>query len=151
MHEVLCGLMNTEHQFEFQLPEPPRFKVQGSFIRHILNYTGYNQKWNALSALLRLHWMIQHDAFKTWPAHRMQVKPCANISGLYQHWTGPCTEIPLRCSQGPWYDGTGMWMKRHVESMLLSSRIILWCWQPRILRALLFWEVVDLLGCWRSI
>ncbi len=22
------------------------FKVQGSFIRHILNYTGYNQQWN---------------------------------------------------------------------------------------------------------
>ncbi len=21
-------------------------KVQGSFIRHILNYTGYNQEWN---------------------------------------------------------------------------------------------------------
>ncbi len=23
-----------------------RFKVQGLFIRHIINYTGYNQKWN---------------------------------------------------------------------------------------------------------
>lgn len=87
-------------------------------------------------------------SLKKWPDHRMQVKPCVNISGLYQctHWLlmnrGPCTEISLRCLQGPWYDGTGMWMKRHVESMLLSSRITLWCWQPRIQRALLFWEKI---------
>lgn len=135
------GLTQEVREFELQLTEPP---------------------WPCQPCSDSTEWYSMMP-LKNQPDHRMQVKPCANISGLYQHthWLltgapepGPCTEIPLRCLQGPWYDGTGMWMKRHVESMLLSSRIMLWCWQPWIQRALLFWEeIVPNLaaGCWLAL
>ncbi len=34
-----------------------RFKVQGFFICHIINYTGYNQKWNVKFSIISHFWV----------------------------------------------------------------------------------------------
>ncbi len=41
----------------------PRFKVQGLFIRHILNYTGYNQKLN-VNQVRSAQWTVEKNEIK---------------------------------------------------------------------------------------
>ncbi len=42
-----------------------RFKVQGFFIRHIINYTGYNQKWN-VNQIRSAQWTVQKNKNKNY-------------------------------------------------------------------------------------
>ncbi len=39
------------------------YKVQGFFIRHIINYTGYNQKWN-VNQIRSAQWTVQKNKNK---------------------------------------------------------------------------------------
>ncbi len=41
-----------------------KVKVQGFFIRHILNYTGYNQKWN-VNQVRSAQWTVQKNKSNT--------------------------------------------------------------------------------------
>ncbi len=62
--EILIGnLQNTvEHIAHAQ---GSRFKVQGFFICHIINYTGYNQKWN-VNQIRSAQWTVQKNKNKNY-------------------------------------------------------------------------------------
>ncbi len=47
----VCGIWTTVSAY---------IKVQGLFIRHIINYTGYNQKWN-VNQIRSTQWTVQKN------------------------------------------------------------------------------------------
>ncbi len=70
------------------------FKVQGFFIRHIINYTGYNQKWNVIKCNKCNHfWTELHfKLFLYWQnpqiLHQWLVTGGQSNSGYIWIWVG---------------------------------------------------------------
>ncbi len=63
-HEVPCWTSSDPYEsmraITPNLTHLSPFKVQGLFIRHILNYTGYNQKWN-VNQVRSAQWTVQKN------------------------------------------------------------------------------------------
>ncbi len=95
---------------------PEMFKVQGFFIRHIINYTGYNQKWN-VNQIRSAQWTVQknknknnievthHKSIYIGKKREIKSKMCNRIKSATQ----------IRCAKTVYWDLNSNMNKRDVQ------------------------------------